>query len=32
MALALYYARSRRALPVIIAHGVLDVYGLIRLW
>jgi membrane protease YdiL (CAAX protease family) len=30
--LALYYARSRRALPVIVAHGVLDVYALIRLW
>jgi hypothetical protein len=30
--LALYYARSRRALPVIVAHGLLDVYALIRLW
>lgn len=32
LVLALYYARSRRALPVIVAHGYLDVYGLIRLW
>ena len=30
--LALYYVRSRRALPVIVAHGLLDVYALIRLW
>ena len=30
--LALYYMRSRRALPVIVAHGLLDVYALIRLW
>jgi membrane protease YdiL (CAAX protease family) len=30
--LALYYVRSRRALPVIVAHGLLDVYGLIQLW
>jgi len=29
---ALYYARSRRALPVIVAHGIVDVYALIRLW
>jgi membrane protease YdiL (CAAX protease family) len=32
LALALYYVRSRRALPVIIAHGLLDIYALIRLW
>jgi membrane protease YdiL (CAAX protease family) len=29
---ALYYARSRRALPVIVAHGFFDIYGLLRLW
>jgi len=29
---ALYYVRSRRALPIIVAHGVFDIYGLIRLW
>jgi membrane protease YdiL (CAAX protease family) len=29
---ALYYARSRRALPVIVAHGLFDIYGLVRLW
>jgi len=32
LALALYYARSRSVLPVIIAHGFVDVYVLIRLW
>jgi membrane protease YdiL (CAAX protease family) len=32
LALALYYARSRRVLPVIVAHGLSDVYALIRLW
>jgi|SRR5712692_2859384 len=29
---ALYYARWHRALPVIVAHGLFDLYGLIRLW
>lgn len=29
---AIYYVRSRRALPIIIAHGVFDIYGLVRLW
>jgi membrane protease YdiL (CAAX protease family) len=29
---ALYYVRSRRALPIIVAHGFFDIYGLIRLW
>jgi membrane protease YdiL (CAAX protease family) len=29
---ALYYAYSRRATPVVIAHAFFDVYGLIRLW
>jgi membrane protease YdiL (CAAX protease family) len=32
LALAVYYARSRRALPVIFAHAFLDIYGLTRLW
>jgi len=32
LVLALYYARSRRALPVIVAHGFLDVFTLIRIW
>ncbi|MGA2301686.1 MAG: CPBP family intramembrane glutamic endopeptidase [Candidatus Acidiferrum sp.] len=32
LALALYYARSRCALPVIVAHGFLDFYALIRAW
>jgi membrane protease YdiL (CAAX protease family) len=29
---ALYDARSRRAPPVIVAHGFFDVYALLRLW
>jgi membrane protease YdiL (CAAX protease family) len=29
---SLYYARYRRALPVIVAHGVYDLIALIRLW
>lgn len=29
---ALYCVRSRRALPVIVAHGFVDVYALLRLW
>ena len=29
---ALYYARSRRILPVIVAHGLFDIYALVRLW
>lgn len=32
LALALYYLRSRRVLPIIVAHEFLDVYCLIRLW
>src|SRR5580704_17483101 len=30
-ALALYYIRTRRALPVIVAHGFFDIYALFRL-
>jgi membrane protease YdiL (CAAX protease family) len=29
---AVYYARSRRILPIIVAHGLFDIYGLVRLW
>jgi len=29
---ALYYARARKALPVIVAHGIFDIYSLVRLW
>lgn len=32
LVLALYYVRSRSALPVIVAHGFFDVYALLRLW
>jgi len=31
LTLALYYARARRALPVIVAHGFFDIYALLRL-
>jgi membrane protease YdiL (CAAX protease family) len=29
---AIYYAQTRRALPIIIAHGFYDVIALVRLW
>jgi membrane protease YdiL (CAAX protease family) len=29
---AVYYARSRRILPVIVAHGIFDIYGIVHLW
>jgi len=29
---AIYYASRCRALPVIVARGFFDLYGLIRLW
>lgn len=29
---ALYYAHSRRALPVILAHEFFDILGLIHIW
>jgi membrane protease YdiL (CAAX protease family) len=29
---AIYFARSRQALPIIIAHEIFDLYALIRLW
>lgn len=31
LVLALYYARWRRALPLIVAHEIFDLYGLVRL-
>jgi membrane protease YdiL (CAAX protease family) len=30
--LAIYFARWKRALPIVVAHGILDIYGLIRIW
>jgi uncharacterized protein len=27
-----YYAATRRATPVVIAHGIFDILGLVRLW
>jgi membrane protease YdiL (CAAX protease family) len=32
LALSLYYARSRHALPIIVAHAFFDIYAFIRLW
>lgn len=32
LAFALYYMRSRRALPIIVAHGLFDLYALFRVW
>lgn len=32
LALSIYYARTRRITPIIIAHGFFDIYGLVRLW
>jgi membrane protease YdiL (CAAX protease family) len=29
---ALYFARARQVLPLIVAHGFFDIYGLVRLW
>lgn len=29
---AVYYAVTRRAFPIIVAHGIFDVFALIRLW
>jgi membrane protease YdiL (CAAX protease family) len=29
---SVYYLRSRRALPIIFAHGVFDIYALVRVW
>jgi membrane protease YdiL (CAAX protease family) len=29
---ALFYAASRRALPIVVAHSLFDLYALLRLW
>lgn len=29
---AVYYSRTRKATPIIVAHGVFDLIGLFRLW
>jgi membrane protease YdiL (CAAX protease family) len=29
---AIYYARTQRATPIIVAHGFFDIVGLVRLW
>lgn len=29
---AVYYARTRKATPIIVAHGLFDIMGLIHLW
>ena len=32
LAFAIYYARTQRATPIIVAHGFFDIIALIRLW
>jgi membrane protease YdiL (CAAX protease family) len=32
LAFSLYFVRSRRALPIVVAHGIFDLIALIRLW
>jgi len=32
LVLSIYYARRQRVLPLIVAHGFFDLYGLVRLW
>jgi membrane protease YdiL (CAAX protease family) len=29
---SIYYARTRRATPIIFAHGIWDIFGLVQLW
>ena len=29
---SIYYALTQKATPIIVAHGVFDIWGLIRLW
>jgi membrane protease YdiL (CAAX protease family) len=29
---SLYYAKTRKATPIIVAHGIFDILGLVRLW
>jgi membrane protease YdiL (CAAX protease family) len=29
---AIYYVRSRKALPVVVAHAAFDIYAVLRLW
>jgi hypothetical protein len=31
-AFAIYYAITRKATPVILAHGTFDLFSLLRLW
>lgn len=32
MVFAIYYAKTRKATPIVFAHGVFDIVGLLRLW
>jgi CAAX amino terminal protease family. len=32
LAFAIVFLKTRRALPVISAHGLIDIYGILRLW
>lgn len=29
---AVYYALTRRAFPIIVAHGIFDIVALVRMW
>lgn len=29
---SIYYARTQRATPIVVAHGIFDILGLVRLW
>jgi membrane protease YdiL (CAAX protease family) len=32
LAYSVYYAKTKRATPVILAHGIFDIWGIVRLW
>ena len=29
---AIYFARTQKATPIILAHGIFDFYGLLQIW
>ncbi len=29
---SIYYARTQRATPIIVAHGIFDIWGLVRMF
>ena len=32
LAFSIYYATRRKATPIVVAHGIFDIWGLVRLW